>query len=498
MRALVLLFPACVHVCVAQVPVLQQAEYFWDVDPGAGQGTAMTAVDGDFDGAFEQVMASATPPSAGLHKLGVRVKGSDGAWGAAFSSIVDVLALRQVRLQASEYFWDVDPGQGNGIALLAFDGDFNSAFEHVSAASTAPAAGLHKLGVRARGADGGWGAVFSTIIDVVALRQVRIMAGEYFWDTDPGAGNGSPLLAFDGNFTNAFEQVSATVSTSALAVGPHVLHVRGKGADNTWGPVFRSVVHVDPQPDVVVTFDLRVALQGCMGSAALMGNALRTAGLVPLTEPYTAMGYDLGLNAGASTTSAVMNVAFPPGSSVVDWILVEFHPALALEQITESVPLLLRRGGTVSTADGTWPFLLQIPAASYYVLVRHRNHLPVASAAPVAITTNGATVAVDFTSAASVAYGTDAEVLGGSLYCMWSGDVNTDGSLKYTGAGNDRDPILVAIGGTTPNNTASGYRKEDLNMDGVVKYTGANNDRDPILVNIGGTTPNNVRSAQLP
>ena len=497
MRALVLLFFACANVCVAQVPVLQQAEYFWDVDPGAGQGTAMTAVDGDFDRAFEQVMASAAPPSAGLHKLGVRVKGSDGAWGATFSSIVDVLALRQVRLQAAEYFWDVDPGQGNGIALLAFDGDFNRAFEQVSATATAPAAGLHKLGVRARGSDGGWGAVFSTIIDVVALRQVRIIAGEYFWDTDPGAGNGSPLLAFDGNYSSAFEQVSASASTSALAIGPHVLHVRSKGADNTWGPVFRTVVYVDPQPAVTFTFDLRVALQGCMGST-LMNSTLRTNGLVPLTEPYTAMGIDLGADAGATTTSAVMNTTFPPGATVVDWIVVEFHPVLAPSQTTLRLPLLLRRGGTVSTVDGTYPFLLDLPAVSYYVVVRHRNHLPIATAAPVNIAANGQTVAINFTTAAAQAYGTNAQVLAGSFYCMWSSDVNADGLLKYTGASNDRDPILVNIGGTTPNNTTVGYRSEDVNMDGVVKYTGANNDRDPILVNIGGTTPNNVRSAQLP
>jgi hypothetical protein len=39
---------------------------------------------------------------------------------------------------------------------------------------------------------------------------------------------------------------------------------------------------------------------------------------------------------------------------------------------------------------------------------------------------------------------------------------------------------------------------EDVNMDGVVKYTGANNDRDPILVNIGSTVPTQTRSAQLP
>ena len=427
----------------------------------------------------------------------MRVKGFDGTWGPVFRTVIDVVQLRQVNVIAGEYFWDTDPGVGNGTTMLAFDGNFNGALEQVNASATAPSSGLHKLSVRVKGFDGTWGPVFRRVIDVVQLRQVNVIAGEYFWDTDPGAGNGTTMLAFDGNFNSAFEQVSASVSTANLSVGAHVLYVRAKGTDTVWGPAFRTVVVVDPQPEVVVTFDLRVALQGCMGTTS-MNDPLRAAGLIPLTEPYSALGYDLDLNAGASTTSAVLNLTFPPTRSVVDWVLVEFHPALAPWQITASVPLLLRRGGSVSTTDGTYPFLLGLPAASYYVVVRHRNHLPVASAAPVAFNVNGATVAINFTFAGNTAYGSNSTVLTGSLYCLWAGDVNRDGLLKYVGSGNDRDPLLQAIGGTVPTNTINGYRIEDVNMDGSVRYVGSGNDRDPILLNIGGTVPTNVRNAQLP
>ena len=81
---------------------------------------------------------------------------------------------------------------------------------------------------------------------------------------------------------------------------------------------------------------------------------------------------------------------------------------------------------------------------------------------------------------------------------LWSGDTTFDGKLKYTGILNDRDPILVRIGGIVPTNTVVGYFGEDSNLDGTVKYTGTNNDRDPILVNIGGVVPTNTRLAQLP
>jgi len=78
------------------------------------------------------------------------------------------------------------------------------------------------------------------------------------------------------------------------------------------------------------------------------------------------------------------------------------------------------------------------------------------------------------------------------------GDVDGNSVLRYTGQGNDRDPILLRVGGGTPNATANGYFPEDVNLDGVVRYTGEGNDRDPILVNIGGSVPTATRAAQLP
>ncbi|HMQ77792.1 MAG TPA: hypothetical protein PKE21_17055, partial [Flavobacteriales bacterium] len=68
----------------------------------------------------------------------------------------------------------------------------------------------------------------------------------------------------------------------------------------------------------------------------------------------------------------------------------------------------------------------------------------------------------------------------------------------YAGGGNDRDPILVRIGGLVPTATVNGYYPEDVNLNGQVKYAGSANDRDPILVNIGGVVPTAVRNAQLP
>ncbi|MBK6341308.1 MAG: hypothetical protein IPF41_01635 [Flavobacteriales bacterium] len=57
----------------------------------------------------------------------------------------------------------------------------------------------------------------------------------------------------------------------------------------------------------------------------------------------------------------------------------------------------------------------------------------------------------------------------------------------------------MAIGGSTPTSTVSNvYSPLDVNMDGAIKYVGNGNDRDPILTTVGGSTPTNVRVQQLP
>jgi hypothetical protein len=78
------------------------------------------------------------------------------------------------------------------------------------------------------------------------------------------------------------------------------------------------------------------------------------------------------------------------------------------------------------------------------------------------------------------------------------GDVNGDGRIAYTGAGNDRDVVLGRIGGVVPTASATGYLAEDVNLDGRVRYTGADNDRDLILQSIGGVVPTIVREQVMP
>ncbi|WP_168710264.1 T9SS type A sorting domain-containing protein [Flavobacterium sangjuense] len=73
--------------------------------------------------------------------------------------------------------------------------------------------------------------------------QSTVLQAEYFWDTDPGYGLGTPVLATDGNFNSAFEQLSKT-GIVLPPVGLHVFNIRIRDNVNGWGPVFRNVISV--------------------------------------------------------------------------------------------------------------------------------------------------------------------------------------------------------------------------------------------------------------
>ncbi|MBK6344127.1 MAG: hypothetical protein IPF41_16535 [Flavobacteriales bacterium] len=189
-------------------------------------------------------------------------------------------------------------------------------------------------------------------------------------------------------------------------------------------------------------------------------------------------------------------LAVTGNNAIVDWVILELRNSANPSTVVTSRAALLQRDGDVVEMNGTGAVVMNAPPGSYYVAVRHRNHLGIMTATAQSL--SAVPLAINFTSAATATWGSDARKdIGGNLV-MWSGNTDFSAGLAYTGDPNDRDPILVRIGGTVPNNTVSGYFNEDVNMDGVVRYIGDPNDRDPILVNIGGSVPTNTRVQQLP
>jgi hypothetical protein len=105
---------------------------------------------------------------------------------------------------------------------------------------------------------------------------------------------------------------------------------------------------------------------------------------------------------------------------------------------------------------------------------------------------------VDLRSSATATWGTGARRERSGNMVLWAGNAIADDRVSYTGQDNDRDQVLITIGGVVPTAQVVGYHLSDVNLDGRVSYTGNANDRDRILDSIGGVVPTAQRIEQLP
>lgn len=240
-------------------------------------------------------------------------------------------------------------------------------------------------------------------------------------------------------------------------------------------------------------------LQGAYdASTHLMRTTLLSKSLVPSSQPYTISPW---LYTGTEQTGTI-----PAGT--VDWVLVELRSGTAASTVVERRAAFLMSDGSLADNDGSAGVRLNIaPSGSFYIVIYHRNHLPVMSAQPVALPNSSGTFH-DFTAnpAVNVYSGAFSGVipLETGIYGQIPGELQMDNKLIYSGPGNDRGKIFAKISEVMApatallSNTISGYYREDLNLDGVVKYSGPQNDQAFIFSSIDQLTNPTVLTTTLP
>jgi len=250
----------------------------------------------------------------------------------------------------------------------------------------------------------------------------------------------------------------------------------------------------------VVQFNPRVILDGAyVETTDRMTDDLRAANLIPFAQPYTLAPFSY---AGTETVSPTVLAVNDPDDAIVDWVLVELRDNNTPTIVIGRRAALVQRDGDVVDTDGFSPVDFgDLPFASYRVVMKHRNHLGAMTNTGVALSSTP--VLVDFTLPALTTYGTNARKSIGPRMALWAGNTLVDNKLRYTGSTNDRDVILVRIGGLVATNVILNvYNKEDTNLDTKVKYTGAENDREIILINVNhglpGISATRQRFEQLP
>jgi hypothetical protein len=184
---------------------------------------------------------------------------------------------------------------------------------------------------------------------------------------------------------------------------------------------------------------------------------------IPTSQPYSFNGHSGG-SAGSIPANAV------------DWVLVELREAGSAAAALNSTKVgstagFLMNDGTIKATDGTSDLTVSLSGNSgseFFVVIYHRNHLPIMSANK--ISESGGTYTIDFTSSSANTYQTTAALIdfGDGKFGMPAGDIDQDGDIDATDLSTWRT-----------NNGAifsySGSGLADFNLDGVINAVDRNN-----------------------
>lgn len=192
-------------------------------------------------------------------------------------------------VDAVEYFFDVDPGEGSGAQIYSRDPVEIS--QLISAAALSP--GLHKLCIRGRNEIGLWGLPHSRYFLLpgpYATDPGTTDRMECFFDSDPGPGNGTQIYSRDR------VEISTLIDAAALSPGLHKLLVRGKNADGLWGlPAARYFLLPPPPAGSAGTISrLEYFFDSDPGQGS--GIQIYSRNSVDLTQLISASSLDMGLH----------------------------------------------------------------------------------------------------------------------------------------------------------------------------------------------------------
>jgi hypothetical protein len=199
-----------------------KAEYFFDTDPGVGNGTNIP-VTATLDSLTFTSTISTTGLTPGLHFLFVRTKDEKGVWSHYQHSQFFV----KQSITKAEYFFDTDPGVGNGTSIPVTAALDSITFTN-SINTTGLSEGSHFLFVRTRDNNGIWSLYQPREFYI----KIQIEAAEFFIDTDPGVGNGTPVTV--PVYADSVSFLSNIVTPLSLTNGNHYLFIRTRDSKRIW------------------------------------------------------------------------------------------------------------------------------------------------------------------------------------------------------------------------------------------------------------------------
>jgi len=208
-------------------------EYFVDTDPGFGNGIPVTITPGaNISNIFFTVDITAL--TNGFHNIFIRSKDNAGNWSITNKWLFFKDIATAANVSKLEYFVDTDPGFGNGTDVPVTTGA-NISNQLIPVNTTALSEGFHKIFVRSRDNNGNWAITnrFGFFKEFVR-DPLNVKTGEYFFDTDPGFGNGTAIPFTDPKGNNIADFSFNADINPLLNNAPHYLFVRTKDSSDRW------------------------------------------------------------------------------------------------------------------------------------------------------------------------------------------------------------------------------------------------------------------------
>ena len=203
----------------------------------------------------------------GMHTLYIRMQDDAGLWSHPIGQIINVSINGQRpgkghhnELTQAEYFYDEDPGEGNGILInVPEDGTFNQSIERlitgVSLENLPP--GTHTFFLRFKDTNNNWSVAIgqSIQIDNSGFAGATSVDGKFafkeaeaYFDTDPGLGAGLSMLNVEtGEVATNGAAVRALVDVAQLTEGIHTLYIRYQNQSGVWSKSIGQSIYIGEQ-----------------------------------------------------------------------------------------------------------------------------------------------------------------------------------------------------------------------------------------------------------
>ena len=236
------------------------------------------------------------------------------------------------------------------------------------------------------------------------------------------------------------------------------------------------------------TTDLKVLLQG-PATGSIMTNALATANLIPLVEPYEGLGYLRVGNSGETVAALSVFTA----NSITDWVLVELRDKTNPEIIRYNRAGLLKNNGEIYDIDGVTKLTFEnIRDEEYYIAIKHRNHIGLMTKTAVDITST-----IDFTTASTLVYGIDNRKDNSGLLRLRAGKTSSAGYGLYLTKDGWVQKALKELSYVTGAIQTNVYSVFDVNLNTNFRYSGLSNDAGVVLTSFDNNV-NNIYIEQIP